>query len=232
MEYNIYCDESCHLENDKNTYMFLGGIICPKSSAKEINIEIRQLKEKYHARGELKWTKVSKSRETYYLALVDYFFSNEDLNFRSLIVQNKHQLDHKKFNDGNHDNFYYKMYYYLISNWNLFTTENIYNIYLDIKDTRSSEKKDNLNKIICLKKQSQLINRLQHVKSHEIEILQLADFFIGALAYNCRDLSENKTKIKIIDRIKMLSDSNIKYTTAPWEEKFNLFYFNPRKSEQ
>lgn len=232
MEYNIYCDESCHLENDSNTSMLLGGIICPKDIAKEINLEIRHLKEKYKARGELKWTKVSKSREIYYLALVEYFFSRKELNFRSLIVQNKQQLDHKEFNDGSHDNFYYKMYYYLISYWNLFTTENLYNIYLDIKDTRSSEKKNKLNSIICSKKQSQLINKLQHVKSHEIEILQLADFFIGAMAYNNRNLTKNRTKVKIINKIKELSNLNINFSTTPWEEKFNLFYFNPRKSEK
>ena len=26
MEYNIYCDESCHLEHDGEKYMILGGI--------------------------------------------------------------------------------------------------------------------------------------------------------------------------------------------------------------
>ena len=31
MEYNIYCDESCHLENDGEKYMVLGGIICEKN---------------------------------------------------------------------------------------------------------------------------------------------------------------------------------------------------------
>ena len=36
MKYNIYSDESCHLEHDGNDIMVIGGILCPKSKAKEI----------------------------------------------------------------------------------------------------------------------------------------------------------------------------------------------------
>lgn len=31
MEYNIYCDESCHLQHDHNDIMVLGGILCKKT---------------------------------------------------------------------------------------------------------------------------------------------------------------------------------------------------------
>jgi hypothetical protein len=30
MEYNIYCDVSCHLENDRQKAMVLGAIVCSK----------------------------------------------------------------------------------------------------------------------------------------------------------------------------------------------------------
>lgn len=29
-EYNLYCDESCHLENDDSNVMVLGALILPK----------------------------------------------------------------------------------------------------------------------------------------------------------------------------------------------------------
>ena len=35
---NIYCDESCHLENDKHTSMVLGGVSCPISKVRDISI--------------------------------------------------------------------------------------------------------------------------------------------------------------------------------------------------
>ena len=44
--YNIYCDESCHLEHDNQNYMVLGGIICEKSEKKKIKREILNIKKK------------------------------------------------------------------------------------------------------------------------------------------------------------------------------------------
>ena len=48
MKYNIYCDESCHLEHDNQKYMVLGGIICEKSSRKCIKRDILNIKRKYN----------------------------------------------------------------------------------------------------------------------------------------------------------------------------------------
>jgi hypothetical protein len=35
-EYNVYCDESCHLENDGQKAMVLGSVWCPKVKREEI----------------------------------------------------------------------------------------------------------------------------------------------------------------------------------------------------
>lgn len=34
MEYNIYCDESCHLPHDAFDLMVIGGLSCPKDHGK------------------------------------------------------------------------------------------------------------------------------------------------------------------------------------------------------
>ena len=87
--YNIYCDESCHLEHDRQKAMVLGGIWCPYDRRKEIARELRALKIKYRLspKFEIKWNKVSPSRIDFYLALVDFFFDNPDLHFRAFILQ-------------------------------------------------------------------------------------------------------------------------------------------------
>ena len=36
MEYNIYCDESCHLESNNSKYMLIGAVYCPKIKVKKI----------------------------------------------------------------------------------------------------------------------------------------------------------------------------------------------------
>ena len=46
MEYNIYCDESCHLENDGINDMSIGAIWVPKSNVYKINSLIREIKIK------------------------------------------------------------------------------------------------------------------------------------------------------------------------------------------
>ena len=97
---NIYCDESCHLENDGQTVMGFGAVVCSEVRLKEVNAEIAALKEKHRARGELKWGKVSASRLPFYLELIDWFFAEPGVQFRGWIVQHKSTLAHDFFNAG------------------------------------------------------------------------------------------------------------------------------------
>lgn len=41
--YNVYCDESCHLENDHQPAMVLGAVWCPLEKARDIAIRIREI---------------------------------------------------------------------------------------------------------------------------------------------------------------------------------------------
>ena len=72
-EINIYCDESCHLQNDKQKVMVWGGIICPCNKTKEIFKRIREIKYKHlkNNQFEIKWTKVSSSKLNFYLDIID-----------------------------------------------------------------------------------------------------------------------------------------------------------------
>ena len=42
--YNIYCDESCHLENDHQPAMVLGTVWCPLAKVREISRRLREIK--------------------------------------------------------------------------------------------------------------------------------------------------------------------------------------------
>lgn len=42
--FNIYCDESCHLENDKQRFMFLGSVCVGYNQIKGITNRIKDLK--------------------------------------------------------------------------------------------------------------------------------------------------------------------------------------------
>lgn len=233
--YNIYCDESCHLEHDHIPVMLLGAIWCLHGMRRSISKKIRQLKAKHNAKGELKWTKVSGSRLPFYNELLNYFFAKSDLNFRCLLVAQKETLDHNYFNRGSHDSFYYKMYYQLLLNI-VCRTDSQFNVYLDIKDTRGSRRIRELRRILHAKLSDYerlTIPQIQLVHSHESELIQIADFLMGAVAYCNRDdvPKKNEAKISVIKKIIGCSGIDLVHSTPPWEDKFNLFVFHPRRSD-
>lgn len=231
-EINVYCDESCHLMNDSSNIMVIGGITCPSEFRKKIYNDIRNLKIKHNISkyAEIKWTKVSFSKEAFYLELIDYFFDNPYLGFRAIFFE-KNELDHKKYNQT-FDDFYYKMYYLMLKG--IFESNCQYNIFLDIKDTQGF-KKINLLKEICNRLQKrkeysyELVKKIQEVRSHEIELIQLADLFIGAVGYINRNLHSNQTKIKFIQYLRQKSGYSLTTSTFLKESKFNLFHWEPQR---
>jgi len=227
--YNIYCDESCHLENDEQTIMAFGAVWCPKEEAKNVAIKMRKIKSSFNANGELKWTKVSSSREKFYLDLVKWFFKEKDIHFRALIVNNKERLDHEAFNQGSHDTFYYKMYFSLLNK--ILDPRFRYNIYLDVKDTRSYLRIQKLRAVLCNNIHDfthEMIHKIQSMHSHEFELMQLADFLLGAVAYKNRNLSSNEAKIAVVKKIENKAGFPINYSSSLKEDKFNLFVFSPK----
>ena len=47
---NLYCDESCHLENDGESVMLIGGISCPDYVRNIVYKEIKEIKRKQEGR--------------------------------------------------------------------------------------------------------------------------------------------------------------------------------------
>lgn len=69
---------------------------------------------------------------------------------------------------------------------------------------------------------------MQQVRSHEVELVELADFFTGALSYVHRELASSEAKLKIIEKIRMKSGYSLKLSTLVREEKFNIFIWKGR----
>ena len=228
-KYNIYCDESCHLEHDHQKIMVLGAIRCDKTYKSQIVKEIRAIKEKHNMKRfcEVKWTKVSPSKLELYKELISYFFTNPHLSFRAVIVD-KTKLKHELFNQT-HDEFYYKVYYQLLCRIIVPNNENY--IYLDIKDTKGARKVKKLGEVLAngiYDFDMKCIKNVQNINSKESELLQLADILIGAISYLNRNENKkenySKAKMEIINAIIKYSGYNLKKSTILSEEKFNLFF--------
>jgi Protein of unknown function (DUF3800) len=217
--YNLYCDESCHLERDEHQYMIIAYVSCAANQVRLHNSNIRKLKSNAGINSEVKWVSLSKSGYPLYNDLIDYFFAT-DLQYRAIVIDKSH-LKHEEFKQ-NHDDFYYKMYYQLLSKKIL--PENNYNIYLDIKDTRSAKKVHGLQDY--LNRQYFSVKKLQNIKSHEVEMMQLTDIITGALNYHLRGLTKVIAKTKIIQKIQQHSKLALNRSTAMSAQKVNLFFID------
>jgi hypothetical protein len=218
--YNIYCDESCHLLNDRQQAMVLGALWCPLEKTREMAVRLREIKirHKLSPEFEVKWSKVSPAQFLFYRDLVDYFFDDDDLHFRALVVPDKSQLRRQDY-----DTWYYQMYFELLKV--LFVPEKEFRIYISIKDTRNSREIAKLYHILhnnMYESEHKLVRRIQTVHSHEVEQMQLADLLIGAVSYVNRHLSTSSAKLELIERIQARSHYSLMETTLLREEKINL----------
>ena len=217
---NYYCDESCHLLNDHKQYMVLGYISVPNNRVKTFKEDIASLRIKHKNKFEIKWTNLNQWNYAFYSDIIDFFFDRLEMNFRSLIID-KHKYVADRCNND-YDLFYYKMYYQLI--FHKLDTDSFYNIYIDIKDDLSAYRIKKLQEILNV--QMGIIQKIQHVRSHEVVFLQICDLIIGAMSYNLNIESKNIPKQRLIDKIQKRCGCNISQQTPKWESKFNIFKIN------
>lgn len=229
MEYNVYCDESCHLVSNDSKYMLIGAVYCPKNKVKKVNEYIEHLKENYNISNkiELKWNKIDKKTEKLYLDIINYFFNNDDLKFRVIVID-KTKLDHEKYNQTENE-FYHKTYYEMLKY--IIIPGNSYNIYPDIKDTNSYYYHQVMLDYLRIKMQDtnkKTIKKVQPIRSYEAPILQINDILIGALSYHYRNLSKNSVKLNIINEIKKLYQNDFDTSSYYSNTKFNIFIWRSR----
>ena len=230
----MYCDESCHLENDGVNDMVLGAIWCPQNKLREINQRIKEIKIRngVSEKMELKWTKISPAKVEMYMDIINYFFDDDDLHFRAILIPDKTKLDHSRFNQT-HDEWYYKMYFDMLKV--IFTPNDNYEVYIDIKDTHSYHKSKKLRDVCSNSMYDfshSVIKRLQPIRSDEVQIMQIVDLLIGAIGYENRKFPEgfqkSTAKQQVIDLIKKRSNYTLRRTTLLREDKLNILAWDAR----
>jgi len=231
--FNVYCDESCHLQHDGMPVMAWGGVYCPADGSRAIAEAVRALKA-HHGLAhdcEVKWTKISPAKVAFYLALMDLFLTDERLRFRGLVVPDKGLLDHSRFNQS-HDDWYYKIYYTMLRP--IFCAPHHYHIYLDVKDTRGGPKTRKLRRILANSLHDfsgERIERVQQVRSNESELLQITDILIGALTYANRNLATSSAKVAMVTRLrKRLGLDVLTHTSAVVATKFNVLLWRAQEA--
>ena len=232
---NIYCDESCHLEHDNSDIMVLGALTCPSEKKIAINEDIRNIKRKYglDSKIEIKWTKISNSKLGLYEELINYFFKNDDLKFRAVVAVDKAKLNHNKYNSGDPNLWYYKMYYLLLDK--MCEIDDSYRVFIDVKDTNGGPRIEDLHRVLCSNKydyKKDIIRSIDQVDSRRVDMLQLTDILIGAIGFYhrnlCNNVNNSKSKSAIVQKIiDNTNEYSIKHGTYRNESKFNIFIWTP-----
>ncbi|HEX2845399.1 MAG TPA: DUF3800 domain-containing protein [Chitinophagaceae bacterium] len=215
--FNLYCDESCHLENDGQSYMLIAYTSSAFNQVQLHQEKIKELKAKHNFRAEIKWSKVSHGQYPFYSELLDYFFAS-DLVFRAVVIE-KSKIDNCRFAQS-FDEFYYKMYYQLLNH--KISMENNYNVYLDIKDGLSAQKVKKLKEILNIKYSK--IRNLQNIRSHESLLMQVTDLLMGAISYYLRGHKQVIAKNNLIEKIQQHTQLPLTQSTPKDHDKFNLFF--------
>lgn len=231
--FNIYCDESCHLEHDGQPVMVLGAVWCPLEKTREIADRMRQIRQSHNLDPalELKWGKVSPAQLAFYANVLDYFLNEPDLHFRALVVPDKSKLRHEDFQQD-HDTWYYKMYYEMLKV--IIEPDNRYRIYLDLKDTHGGRKVAILLSVLRNRirdAEGRIVERVQQVRSHEVQQVQMADFLTGLICYANRCLDTSPAKVQLVQHMRKRLGRMLTGTTAPSEQKVNLFRWKPQGDE-
>ena len=235
---NIYCDESCHLENDGLNVMVLGAVWCPQAKVAEVTKRLREIREKNDVASnyEIKWGRVSPAKLSLYMDWLNYFFDDDDLNYRAVVVPDKSRLNHVAFSQD-HDAFYYKMYFQLLKQLLQPTAQHY--IYLDIKDSRSAKKVEELRRTLSKSRfdiPADIVARIQNVRSHEVGLVQLTDLLTGIIGYANRELDDVKNnpsgsmaKRKLVARMRERAKIKLTLSTLPLATKVNLFRWEPKE---
>lgn len=223
--YNIYFDESS-IDNPDNQFMVIGGVFVNRNKVKRIIAEIKSIKKRHEFYGEIKWTKTDANKIKFLKELIDYTMSLKpsDLSFHYIVI-NKGQVDYARYHDNDKELAFYKFMYALIKK--RLRNNYQYYIFLDFKPTskeRISKLHSFLQNYIYFNKENCQIKHLQPYDSKENILLQIADFYCGAIGYHHNEFPEGSPKDEICKYIAAkMGAKSLNFCTPPHADKFNIF---------
>lgn len=222
MDFEVYCDESRQdliAKKQTGQYLMIGSLWLPANIRDDVKASIIQLRNKHSVWGEIKWSKVSPLKKYFYLELIDLFISyQEKLRFRCIAIESS------TVNLGwhNHDKElgFYKFYYQLLHHWIL--DLNTYAIFCDTKTNRDPSRLKVLSECLSNANLTAKVKFIQALPSHEVVLIQLTDFLLGAVGARMNGTSKSEAKLEIIAYLEQELQHKLN-PTFQREEKFNIF---------
>ena len=224
-DFNIYCDESRHTSDPTQPFMVIGAVRCPRERKHELVGQIHRLQARHNSHGELGWKRVSPNKAAFYEELLALFANTPDLAFRC-IVADRNKLNHEKFNDGDAELGFYKLYYQMLVHW--LEAGNTYHIYLDWQQNQVQHRFHDLAAVLTNKLRNlAAIACLEPVTSSKLPLLGLADVLIGAVGYAWNGLGSSTAKLRVVDLVAESAGlGTLARGTPRTSQKVNIFCFD------
>ena len=224
MDYTIYCDESRHTGGAGCDYAVIGGLWVQTPLKETINKEIKEIKKSNNINSELKWSKVSSSKIDGYKNLLNYFWENESIKYRAIIVNQK-KADYNTFHNGDKELGFYKFYYEMLEKW-LFSKCS-YNILLDYKNNSNQARLPVLREVLTNFGEPRKIEirNLTSIDSQQSNLAQLCDILTGAVSADANSIQSGSPKSNLIKHMSTLRKISplSERSFSPEMEKFNIF---------
>ncbi|MEQ8639425.1 MAG: DUF3800 domain-containing protein [Alphaproteobacteria bacterium] len=226
MKFEVYCDEALPdlftSQRPRARYLMIGSLWLPAEMRDEVKARIAALRADHAVWGEMKWTKISPSKQAFYEELIDVFMSfGMDMRFRCIAVDREQVNLALHQNDG--ELGFYKFYYQLLHHWILDFNE--YRIFCDLKTNRDRKRLHDLQRCLHYSNLSATITDIQSLPSPEVVLLQLCDVLLGAASSRLNDtLGQGTAKEAVVRKLEeRLSIHGRIGPTRRTEEKFNVF---------
>jgi len=230
MKFEVYCDETLPdlftSRRPPGRYLTIGSLWLPARMRGKAKDRIDALRGRHGVWGEMKWTKISPSKQVFYEELIDVFMScGMDMRFRCIAVDRENADLSLHENDG--ELGFYKFYYQLLHHWILDFNE--YRIFCDLKTNRDRRRLHDLKHSLHRSNLSATTAEIQSLPSHEVVLLQLCDVLLGAAGSRLnRTLGNGTAKEAVVKKLE--ARLNIRDGIGPTprtEEKFNVFEIRP-----
>lgn len=225
MKFEVYCDEALPdlftSRRPRSRYLMIGSLWLPAEMREEVKARIATLRVRHAVFGEMKWTKISPSRQQFYEELVDVFMSfGMDMRFRCIAVDREQVNLSLHQNDG--ELGFYKFYYQLLHHWILDFNE--YRFFCDLKTNRNRERLQDLRRCLYYSNLSATITDIQSLPSAELVLLQLCDVLLGVASSRINEtLGVGTAKEAVVRRLEERLNRRQIIPTSRTEEKFNVF---------
>jgi hypothetical protein len=225
MNFEVYCDETfpdlLTSQSPHARYVMIGSLWLPTDMRDEVKSRIAALRRRHDLHGEMKWRKISPSKQAFYVDLVDLFMSfGLDMRFRCIAVDQANV--NLKLHNGDAELGFYKFYYQVLHHWIL--DNNQYGIFCDLKQNRDRTRLHTLRRVLGNANRTSRVTSVQSLPSSEVVLLQLCDVLLGAASSRMNDRRDvGSAKAAVVAHIERRLNRVRLGPTGRAEDKFNIF---------